>query len=107
MGAIVFAFIVLSLAITATGTARFAVAMNYPAVVGYAVGGIFDFAKEVLPVGLLVLFRRRSFILFAIIGSAWLGLVTYSCPRDACDCQYGDCHYRAQWVLEDGGPDQL
>ena len=79
MGALVFAFIVLSLAITATGTARFAVAMNYPAVVGYAVGGIFDFAKEVLPVGLLVLFRRRSFILFAILGSAWLGLVTYSC----------------------------
>ena len=78
MGAIVFAFIVLSLAITATGTARFAVAMNYPAVVGYAVGGIFDFAKELLPVGLLVLFRRRSFILFAIIGCAWVWLVIYS-----------------------------
>ena len=78
MGALVFAFIVLSLAITATGTARFAVAMNYPAVVGYAVGGIFDFAKELLPVGLLVLFRRRSFILFAIIGCAWVLLVIYS-----------------------------
>ena len=78
MGATAFTFIVLSLAITATGTARFAVAMNYPAVVGYAVGGIFDFAKELLPVGLLVLFRRRSFILFAIIGCAWVGLVIYS-----------------------------
>ena len=78
LGAIVLAFMVLSLAITATGTARFAVAMNYPAVVGYAVGGIFDFAKELLPVGLLVLFRRRSFILFAIIGCAWVGLVIYS-----------------------------
>ena len=78
LGALVFAFMVLSLGITATGTARFAVAMNYPAVVGYAVGGIFDFAKELLPVGLLVLFSRRSFILFAIIGCAWVWLVIYS-----------------------------
>ena len=78
MGVLVFAFVVLSLAITATGTARFAVAMNYPAEVGYAVGGIFDFAKELLPVGLFVLFRRRSFILFAIMGCAWVLLVIYS-----------------------------
>ena len=77
LGAIVLAFMALSLAITATGTARFAVAMNYPAVVGYAVGGIFDFAKELLPVG-LILFSRRSFILFAIIGCAWVWLVIYS-----------------------------
>jgi hypothetical protein len=60
------------LGITATGTARFAVAIMS----GTLVGGIFDFAKELLAVGLLVLFMRRSFIFFAIIGSAWLGLVT-------------------------------
>ena len=55
VGAIVLAFMGLSLAITATGTARFAVAMGYRAEVGYVVGGVFDFAKAVLPVALLVL----------------------------------------------------
>ena len=49
LGAIVLAFMGLSLAITATGTARFAVAMGYSAQVGYAVGAIFDFAKALLP----------------------------------------------------------
>ena len=78
LGAIVLAFICLSLAITATGTARFAVAMGYSAQVGYAVGAIFDFAKALLPVALLVLFARRAFLLFVIIGFAWLGLLTFS-----------------------------
>ena len=49
--AIVLAFMGLSLAITATGTTRFAVAMGYRAEVGYAVGGVFDVAKALLPVG--------------------------------------------------------
>ena len=40
LGAIVLAFMSLSLAITATGTARFAVAMGYRAEVGYAVGAV-------------------------------------------------------------------
>ena len=79
LGAIVLAFMVLSLAITATGTARFAMAMGYPAEVGYVVGAIFDIAKDVLPVALLVLLKRRAFFFFVIIGSAWLGLATYSC----------------------------
>ncbi len=78
LGAIVLAFMSLSLAITATGTARFAVAMGYSAQVGYAVGAIFDFAKALLPVALLVLFARRAFLLFVIIGFAWLGLLTFS-----------------------------
>ena len=34
--------------------------------------------KRLLPVGLLVLFARRSFLFFVVIGFAWLGLVTYS-----------------------------
>ena len=79
LGAIVLAFMVLSLAITATGTARFAMAMGYPAEVGYVIGAIFDIAKDVLSVALLVLLTQRAFFFFAIIGSAWLGLVTYSC----------------------------
>lgn len=62
VGAIVLAFMGLSLAITATGTARFAVAMGYRAEVGNVVGGVFDFAKAVLPVALLVLLSRRAFI---------------------------------------------
>ena len=77
-GAIVLAFMGLSLAITATGTARFAVAMGYRAEVGYAVGAVFDFAKGLLPIALLVLFARRAFLLFVIIGVAWMGLVIYS-----------------------------
>ena len=78
LGAIVLAFMGLSLAITAIGTARFAVAMGYRAEVGYAVGAVFDFAKALLPVALLVLLARRAFFFFVIIGFAWLGLVTYS-----------------------------
>ena len=78
LGVIVLAFMGLSLAITATGTARFAVAMGYRAQVGYAVGAVFDFAKALLPVALLVLLARRAFLFFVIIGFAWLGLVTYS-----------------------------
>jgi hypothetical protein len=77
-GAIVLAFMALSLAITATGTARFAVAMGYRAEVGYAVGAVFDFAKGLLPIALLALFVRRAFVLFVIIGVAWVGLVIYS-----------------------------
>ena len=78
VGSIVLAFMGLSLAITATGTARFAVAMGYGAEVGYAVGAIFDLAKGLLPVALLVLFTQRAFLFFIIMGCAWLGLVTYS-----------------------------
>ena len=51
-GIVVFAFAALSLAITATGTARFAAAMGYSRTLGYVVGAIFDFGKEVLPVGI-------------------------------------------------------
>ena len=78
LSTIVLAFMGLSLAITATGTARFAVAMGYPSEVGYAIGGVFDVAKAVLPIALLTLLARRAFLFFAIIGSAWIGLVTYS-----------------------------
>ena len=75
---IVLASMGLSLAITATGTARFAVGMGYRAEVGYAVGAVFDFAKALLPVALLVLLARRAFLFFVLIGFAWVGLVTYS-----------------------------
>ena len=78
LGTIVLAFMGLSLAITANGTARFAIAMGYRAEVGYAVGGVFDIAKALLPVALLVFAGRRAFFSCAIIGCAWLGLVTYS-----------------------------
>ena len=54
-GTIVLAFMGLSLAITATGTARFAAAMGYRAEVGCAVGGVFDVAKALLPVALILL----------------------------------------------------
>ena len=44
---VVTAFMVLSLFVTATGTARFAVAMGYDAWIGYVVGAVFEIAKEV------------------------------------------------------------
>ena len=48
VGLVVFAFMALSLAITATGTARFAAAIGYSPIVGYVVGAIVDIAKDVL-----------------------------------------------------------
>ena len=76
---VVVAFMVLSLCVTATGTARFAVAMGYDANVGYAVGAIFDIAKGILPVGLLAFWSRRAFGTAALLGIAWMCLVAYSC----------------------------
>jgi hypothetical protein len=78
MGLVVFAFMALSLAITATGTARFAVAMGYDQKVGYAVGAIFDVAKGVLLVAVLTLWIRRARVISTILCLAWIGLVTYS-----------------------------
>lgn len=75
---IVLSFMALSLAVTATGTARFAGAMGYPVATGYVVGAVFDVAKALLPVALLMLLGQRAAISFAIIGIAWLGLVIYS-----------------------------
>ena len=45
---VVFAFMGLSLVITATGAARFAAPIGYSRIVGYVVGAIFDIAKDVL-----------------------------------------------------------
>ena len=69
---------VLSLLVTATGTARFAVAMGYDANVGYAVGTTFDIAKGMLPVALLALLARRALGTAALLGAAWICLVVFS-----------------------------
>src|SRR5436190_3487761 len=79
LGLVVAAFMVLSLSVTATGTARFAVGMGYDARVGYAVGAIFDLAKALLPVGVLALLTRRAFGTAAFLGIACICLVIYSC----------------------------
>jgi hypothetical protein len=73
---VVFAFMGLSLAVTATGTARFAVVMGYSPSVGYVVGAIFDIGKETLPLAIRALWKRRA--LTIILSIAWIGLVTYS-----------------------------
>ena len=75
---VVAAVMVLSLLVTATGTARFAVAMGYDANVGYAVGGVFDLAKAFLLAAVIALWFRRPFGFAAIFGIAWAGLVTFS-----------------------------
>ena len=67
-GLVVAAFMVLSLAVTATGTARFAVAMGYDANIGYAVGGIFDLAKGVILVAVLSLCTRRALGIATVLG---------------------------------------
>jgi hypothetical protein len=75
---VVFAFMALSPLVTATGTARFAVAMGYDARVGYEVGAVFDLAKGFLPMALLALWARRSLGLATVFAIAWGGLVTFS-----------------------------
>src|SRR5262245_10352919 len=78
LGVVVVAFMVLSLFVTATGTARFAVAMGYDAWVGYVVGAAFELAKEVLPLVLFALLVQRAFSTAGLLGLAWIGLVTFS-----------------------------
>jgi hypothetical protein len=75
-GIAVFAFMGISLAITATGTARFAA--GYSPIVGYVVGAIFDIAKDVLLVAVLALWTRRAPRISSVLCLAWMGLVTYS-----------------------------
>jgi hypothetical protein len=69
---VVVAFMVLSLLVPVTGTARFAVAMGYDARVGYAVGAIFDLAKAFLPVTLLALAAQRALGTAMLLGIACL-----------------------------------
>src|SRR5262245_9409934 len=76
---VVVAFMALSLCMTATGTARFAAAMGYDPNVGYAVGAIFDIAKGLLPVALAALLVRGAPGIAAILGTAWICLVVFSC----------------------------
>ena len=63
---------------TAIGTARFVASLGYDIRIGYGVGVVFDAAKDLLPIGLLALWSRRSLGRFAVIGTAWLGLTTFS-----------------------------
>ena len=72
------AFVALSLLLTATGTARFAVSMGYYAGVGYAVGTILDLAKALLPDWLRDLWSRRALCSAGLLGMAWICLVTFS-----------------------------
>jgi hypothetical protein len=71
---VVIAFMVLSLLVTATGTARFAVSMGYDASVGYAVGPSLTSPKECCwwewsPFGVAGHWEFRPSSLSA--GSAW------------------------------------
>jgi hypothetical protein len=78
LGVVVVAFMALSLAVTATGTSRFAVAMGYDAKIGYAIGAIFDVAKAVLLLAVPFFWRRGSFAFAAMFSFAWICLVTFS-----------------------------
>ena len=75
---VVVAFMVLSLLVTATGTARFAVSMGYDAGVGYAVGAVFDVAKGMLLVGVVALWGRGALGVSAVFAIGWICLVTFS-----------------------------
>ena len=78
LGLVAVAFMALSLLVTATGTARFAVAMGYDARTGYAVGAIFDSAKGMLLVGVVALWGLRALAITAVFGIGWICLVTFS-----------------------------
>jgi hypothetical protein len=73
------AFMMFSLAITASGTARFSVALGLGQATGWVAGAVFDFAKDVLPLVLLVLPTKRAILVIVPLAVAWIGLVTYSC----------------------------
>jgi hypothetical protein len=73
------AFMVFSLVITASGTARFSAALGLGSASGWAVGAVFDLAKDVLPLVLRKLMARRAIVLFVPFAVAWICLVTYSC----------------------------
>ena len=75
---LVVAFMALSLVVTATGTARFAVSMGYDAKVGYAVGALFDLAKGAFLVAVLAFLSRRSLGFAAVFAIAWAFLVSFS-----------------------------
>jgi hypothetical protein len=75
---VVFAFLFLALCLTAAGTARFALALGYSEAVGYAVGVVLELGKWVLPILVMRLWHARARGLACLIGTAWLGLVTYS-----------------------------
>jgi hypothetical protein len=78
LGLVVVAFMVLSLLVTATGTARFAVSMGYDANVGYAIGAVFDVAKGMLLVGVVALWGRGALGVSAVFAIGWICLVTFS-----------------------------
>ena len=78
LGVVVAAFMALSLLVTPSGTARFAVAMGYDAKVGYAVGAVLDLAKGILLVAVFALWFRRSIGLAVVFGIAWGGLAVFS-----------------------------
>ena len=69
----------LSLVVTATGTARFAIAMGYDARVGYAVGAIFELAKGILLVGAIELWGRSARGTATVFSIGWICLVAFSC----------------------------
>jgi hypothetical protein len=80
---VVGAFLCLSLCITAYGTARFAVALGYSEMVGYAVGVVLELGKWVLPTRVMSLWHARPRVLACrvlacLIGTACLVLVAYS-----------------------------
>src|SRR5262245_40703845 len=107
---VVVAFMALSLAVTAIGTGRFAVAMGYDVKAGYAVGGVFDLAKGFLLMALLALWGRRSLGLTAVFGIACACLVTFSwlATHATVSTAIGSSHrsHRTQRHLEDGGSRQ-
>ncbi len=77
LGFVVGAFMLLSLFVTATGTARFLVAMGYDATIGYVLGVVFD-AKGVVLVAVLALWARGALVIATVFGLAWICLVTFS-----------------------------
>ena len=60
LGVLVAATMLLSLCVTATGTARFMAPMGYDIRVGYGVGATLELTKDLFLVAVLALWARRT-----------------------------------------------
>ena len=58
--------------------------------------------RRCLPIALLVLFARRAFLFFVIIGFAWIGLVIYSALATDATVSTAIAAIERNRVLEDG-----
>ena len=106
LGLVVVAFMVLSLLVTATGTARFAVAMGYDATDRLRRRRHLRHRQGRASRGVGRLLARRALGTAALLGIAWICLVAFSCLATHATVSTAISVDRAHRHLEDGGARQ-